>query len=1635
MDEENNDEKIKKEGKKIKGFIGDAIKVFSPVLIIAIIVSIILIAAFKYIFDIDTANFKDKDESNVPFNFLKYYSGINISQDGKITTKLNAQEIWDNIIKNDGNVDEYLDDASELKRLMDAQIVTQFPDTRPNPDEKVDWDKLFSYSTEFSNTNTYNKVDSNSAINVLFIGNSRTKVNDVPSLFSNLATSLGKSVNVGVCAKDAKPLSAFLDESSIFQEFSNKVKEKKWDYVVLQEQTETALSSTSVKTSVTRILDYIKQNSNKDIKAIYKAWGVYYDFNEAQYNQATQSFEAARAENGGNIAYIANALLKCHEVHPTINLYTDDRHATMEGSYLATCCVYSAIFGEATEGASYTSTCDSRIANLLQQISDDVMNVSKSSTNKNNASSSKKQKGSLTSEIQGIVKFKRAKADGSKTTMTYVDESTFNFYMNEYMRTGSEEDKQRALNVFTIGKTPGTKSSSNSGVGLAGFTAEDFLQAVRNVAADVYENRNIYRYGDSKTLPPCDWQVIDGQKVKLMACNRLVSKAVYDLGLTDMEPGGSNVTSKEWFSAHGFVRIDEQSELQAGDIIIFGHGKGTDNENWLHTFVLESYDHSTQTCSKYDMGSQERMYTKQPFINVPFDEWNNQDFICGYRVNESFTNGLGERRDITASTLDKNGNNLLSRMNPSLKGSSYSDLSYLIIPHYNFQDKVELGEMVVNKEIADEVLLIFQELFNIKYPIEEMKLVDEYGADDWTSIQHNNTSAFNYRTVDGSSNLSNHALGKAIDINPLVNPYIFDFHGGTPYTKHHPDEGKDSTNHNSNYNDKFIDRNGMHDWTDVEKRARITRNDEIYSIFAKYGWTWLEYVDSNIDSQHFEKTSGESKTIDWSKVSTGSANAGSNSGSESRTGSRSGSGSNSSTPTQTPFIKYELTDQELTGLTAVAYSEQGWGNDEGAAAEASIMANLYELHYSKSYSSLYSFVASGKWFDRADTFIDSGYKYDYDGHYEPVTEEEKAIVKSVLVDGKRTLPGYVDEHASTSLVQYITTNGVEYDDTDKSKYIPHVTIVHQPSSSYIYYGHVANSSDPFGYTSRENRERIGDFHYDFNSGNGIGDSNGENTETTYYVKVATWSETITNVEYTEPGKEGYTTIENHMSAQKINYQDFLSGYTMPFNYLWALLVITEDKDFVMDLADLVYNSEIEITIHDNFTETHSENTESYWSTIYVAKGKDSNGKTIYGPERAMFEKITKITYRNNTIKADLTRANVWIVDYKHEYEFNGHKWIPRDKDIKEKTDKNSKDPNFVTLLRKHRVARTALNEAASWLFEVIEEPDNGITDMLDLTKYLLYKATGTKYDGIEEYDFGVYDPDTFKKTNSQNGVVSYSSINITPEEMQILYKITSAERGDGTQQQQEYVVSVILNRVLSSEFPSSVKDVVYQKSQFTAITDGNYDRANPSETTKAAVDNVIKTGDKSQCAVYFMTPRASIASRNHSWVSKLTYLFNDQDESLKSTNTGGSHNFYTKTSVKTELQQYMASGNEIVAEAQKYVGNPYVWGGNSLTNGCDCSHFIRLILIQLGKIPPSAEYHTTADMDSGRLRDWGAEDIGTDPSLAQAGDIILYGSSHIHHVAFYDGNGLIVEAQSSNAGITNNRTLEHEGIAAIFRVK
>lgn len=828
------------------------------------------------------------------------------------------------------------------------------------------------------------------------------------------------------------------------------------------------------------------------------------------------------------------------------------------------------------------------------------------------------------------------------------------------------------------------------------------------------------------------------------------------------------------------------------------------------------------------MGSDSRIQTKQPFTNVDIDEWEpGKDFMFAYRPNYKgeetsgitvSSDGLGRKKDITETTTDMYGKNLVNeRMPPSLTLSEaaqyghpelavwdYTQLSYLMIPYYDFNGNVKTGEMVVDKRVADEVLLIFQELYNIKYPIKEMVLVDNYGADDWVSIQHNNTSSFNNRwsnngVSDEKGTPSNHRFGLAIDINPLVNPYITNYwiEGEQLYTTHNPNAGDIGTDRSINYNDKFLFRDTMPGWTDVEKKAKCDEGTEVCRIFEKYGWAWNKYCGGkdingdgkldDIDIQHFDKKDANSvKTINWDEINKKDEEKKKTETTTKKKTTSSRAVSTTKTAStkkeeSTPFTKYNLTEKQLKGLTAVAFSEQG-GTLKGAAVEASLMANLFELKGGSwqgltggdgLYKMVSTPISEGGWFDRVEQYIDTGRRYYYEGGGlgPEVTEEQIAVVKKVLVDGIRVIPGYIDEHDSWNYKDFRA-----YTDKTKKKeitnnreeYVPYQTYIENNYGSKYTFWNWADPSNPnsdeFGYTSEENRQRIGEFYYDFDSEAGVGEINsnnnqsensGANSNSKYYIKYATWNQTVTDITYNDPSKNPERSVQNNISTQKLSYQDYLSGYTMPFNYLWALLVMTGDKDFVMEVADLVYNSEIEITVFDNYTVASNETFEKY--KVNISKEKE--------PKVKEYTKTTKTTTTTYNTKVDLTRANVWIVDYVNEYEYkkitNGAEWKQKEDSnkIKEKTDIDSNEPNFVTILNKYASKRynDIFEPNDGWIWKTLENPDNGLTDMIDLTKYLWQVYKNGSADNVDEkdrFDFSIYDPKNFKKMSSNTFVGS-----------------------------------------------------------------------------------------------------------------------------------------------------------------------------------------------------------------------------------------------------------------------------------------
>jgi D-alanyl-D-alanine carboxypeptidase-like protein len=159
-----------------------------------------------------------------------------------------------------------------------------------------------------------------------------------------------------------------------------------------------------------------------------------------------------------------------------------------------------------------------------------------------------------------------------------------------------------------------------------------------------------------------------------------------------------------------------------------------------------------------------------------------------------------------------------------------ADLRLLRADHWGFDGKEHRGAMVVHKNHAARMLRILKVLFDQRYPIARMQLVDVYKADDDRSMAANNTSAFNCRKVSGSTKWSEHAFGRALDLNPVQNPYVT--RGG----RVSPPNGRP--------------------YADRSRRARgmIHSGDAVQRAFAAEGWRWGGYWSNSKDYQHFSST-------------------------------------------------------------------------------------------------------------------------------------------------------------------------------------------------------------------------------------------------------------------------------------------------------------------------------------------------------------------------------------------------------------------------------------------------------------------------------------------------------------------------------------------------------------------------------------------------------------------------------------------------------------------------------------------------------------------------------------------------------------------------------------------------------------
>jgi D-alanyl-D-alanine carboxypeptidase len=189
----------------------------------------------------------------------------------------------------------------------------------------------------------------------------------------------------------------------------------------------------------------------------------------------------------------------------------------------------------------------------------------------------------------------------------------------------------------------------------------------------------------------------------------------------------------------------------------------------------------------------------------------------------------GEREPFVGSVerLDRDTRRLMigSSWRPGCPVSLWK-LRQVRVTYVGFDGTATRGRLVVHRGWADEVLDVFRRLYGVGFAIHRVRLVDRFGADDRASMRHDNTSAFNCRYVAGTSTWSEHAYGRAIDLNPVENPYV-----DGSFVR--PLRGR-----------RFLDRSDV-------RPGMVVRGDAVVRAFRRIGWGWGGTWTSAKDYMHF----------------------------------------------------------------------------------------------------------------------------------------------------------------------------------------------------------------------------------------------------------------------------------------------------------------------------------------------------------------------------------------------------------------------------------------------------------------------------------------------------------------------------------------------------------------------------------------------------------------------------------------------------------------------------------------------------------------------------------------------------------------------------------------------------------------
>ncbi len=621
-------------------------------------------------------------------------------------------------------------------------------------------------------------------------------------------------------------------------------------------------------------------------------------------------------------------------------------------------------------------------------------------------------------------------------------------------------------------------------------------------------------------------------------------------------------------------------------------------------------------------------------------------------------------------------------------------------------------------------------------------------------------------------------------------------------------------------------------------------------------------------------------------------------------------------------------------------------------------------------------------------------------------------------------------------------------------------------------------------------------------------------DSNYTAVVATWQQIDTTITTDDEARkdEEVSTTEYRMSTSIINYEEMVDPYTMPFDLLWALLVVGESKNFVFDLADLVYNSDLEITVYDNLTtntdvdnwtykiRTRADVTDNIVATCQSESGSGGTSATEtynhthdpWGEDVSHTWTKTVVT-KTNTINIALTRANVWIVDYQNNYTYvapstttttdtkteadgeygaepsstgtehtcndlnvrkesvaqraesdyaashedeevpeaeisetisvnyftkqinkvdnithtvETQKYVEGTPTLKEKTDPDSEEPNFVTIFndKDHERNSSNIRSAAQWLFEILETNES-TSDMVDLIKYLLYKATGANY-GVKEFDFSIFYPGSLTSVGAGDYIVdtTKSGDDIVITDLETLKTAFAGSGGAGSgnlvqyadaflEFQETYHVNAVFAAAVTTIECGAGTNLQIGGNNWFSISDGNggwrqYD------SPRGAIEDFYKL--IANGSYYFQAGKYTVkeignvycvdADAPGGWIDNvITYMTN----------------MFNAAGISTSSEATTDIGEKVVEAAKSKIGCAYVYGAAG-PDTFDCSGLTMWCYQQVGISIP---HNDTAQKNAAKKV--------VPVSEARVGDI-LWNSGH---VGIYIGDGKFIHAPHPGAAV------------------